>query len=737
MINIFYRTRYWFLLLTVATGVMVWPGVKTALTVDNSLAVWFLKNDPALLAYQHFGERFGNDEVVILLVKAPQTLLSPAYFQKFTALTQALENIPAVAQVIGPGNAQVPHRGAFGLGTQPLFTATAEPESVKKILIQRPLLREQLYTPDYRAARFVIVLKALPDFDDRRGAILDQVKATVYAHIRPEQAFLGGIGVIYAGLNALSQQDFGFFLGIGYLVMFFLFWYIYRNAWLLGYIISLVALATYLTLGIYGTLGFRLNLMTVLLPVLIILLGVMDAMHVINEQHQLDENIPPKEAALLALQRVFKPCLFTTLTNMAGFLALVSSPMAILQIFGYFAALGIFLCLFLTYLLGVFILPLTRSRPRTTRLTGAQLARFYLFLLARKKLFGSLSLGLILLFAGGIFRLQSDTYTLGYFPDDHPVVKDHQVMQAAWGPYLPLELFIQPRAGRTLYDPEVVRAAINFSDSVQTLPGIGRVFGFSGLYQTSLENQNRKLLQSKGALKQVYRQLKLEYPALFTQFVHEPSNTGRITISGAMVSARELTAKMDTVLQVAGATLGPVATVRPAGYQPLYANIVRYVTDSQINSLLLSFITIFLLVWVFIRSFKLAGLTVIPNLFPVLVLLGVMGWSGIHLDTATASIAAIVLSFCVDDTIHFIYTYRQHRRAGQNPAAARLATITHVGPAIVLTAMVLFFGYIFMIFGSLQTVQLWGLLTACALAGALYGELIIFPIILEKFDRQS
>jgi hypothetical protein len=144
--------------------------------------------------------------------------------------------------------------------------------------------------------------------------------------------------------------------------------------------------------------------------------------------------------------------------------------------------------------------------------------------------------------------------------------------------------------------------------------------------------------------------------------------------------------------------------------------------------LLLSFGLVFVLVWLFIRDFRLAVLKVIPNLFPVLVVLGVMGWLGITLDTATASIAAIVLSFSVDDTMHFVYQYRQHRRAGQTPAAARLSTIVHVGPAIVLTSLILFLGYAFMMLGSL---------TAVAIAGALFGELVIFPIVLERFDREK
>lgn len=740
--TILYKSRYWLLLLTLVAGTFLWPGVQTALKVDNSLTVWFLDGDPALVAYRDFQQRFGNDEVVIVMVNDDQTLLTPTYVNAFIKLTAALEAIPEVEGVIGPSNTSSPTRDLMGTTLTPLLTETSTAGDIQRTLASQPTIREQLFSRDYKTARFLVVLKALPDFDQRRGEVLDKIRATVGGELPKTSVFFGGVGIIYAGLNALSQQDFGFFLGVGYLIMFVLFWWIYRKPLLLLYTIGLVALSTYFTLGIYGACGYRINLMTVLLPIIIVLLGVMDAIHVINERNQLSEaGATARDSALEALGKVFRPCLFTTFTTAAGFLALETSPMAILKNFGLFAAIGILLCLFFTYLLGVLILPLTQPSRKITTFTGDRLGQFLTVIMHRKPVFRGLSLALLLLFGIGVTLLKTDTYTLGYFPDKHPVVQDHRSMEAAWGPYMPLELLVEPKAGLSLHSPELVQAAVAFADSAKTLPGVGRIFGFYSLYQSGLEAQfgakSRKALASRSVLKLADEQLTKSYPQLARKFIHEPSKTGRITLSGAMLSAGQLTAKMDTLMHISDATLGRVATVKPAGYQPMYAGIVNYVTQSQVSSLLMSFGLIFMLVWLFIRDGKLAALTVIPNLFPVVVMLGVMGWFGIWLDTATASIGAIVLSFCVDDSIHFIYSYNHNRQAGKSPELARLATVTHVGPAIVLTAIVLFSGYILMIFGSLVTVRLWGLLTAVSIVGALYGELIIFPLVLERFDREA
>jgi predicted RND superfamily exporter protein len=742
MIGVLYKIRFWLLGLIVLTCALLWPGVRTAVQVDNSLEAWFLEGDPALQAYRDFQQRFGNDEVIILVVHDDkQPLLTPAYFRTFTRLSQELERIPEVAGVIGPGNATVPTRGALGASDQPLLTADAAPAQVQQQLRKHPLLHEQLFSPDLHTARFLVVLRQLPDFDARRGDILARVQHTIHRHIAPEHAYLGGVGVIYAGLNALSQQDFGFFLGLGYLLMFTVFALLYRNALLLLYVLGIVGGATYITLGVYGLMGFHLNLMTVLLPVVLILLGIMDAMHVINERNLLTTPDSPRlDTALQALRNTFSPCLATMLTTVAGFLALTTSPMAILKNFGLFAALGIALCLFFTFVLGVLILPLTKPASQATRATSSGLARFYEYILARKGFFTVLSAAMIVVAAIGIGMLRADTYTLGYFPQNHPVVQDHRAMENYWGPYMPLELLVEPKAGHQLTDAAVVQAAAAFADSARTLPGVGRVFGFQSLYEAGLETQfpgrGRAALRSQSLLRKVGEQLTADYPQLASQFINAPSNTGRITVSGKMLSARQLTAKTDTLLRMAARTLGPVATVRPAGYQPMYAHIVEYVTTSQTNSLLLSIVTVFGLVWLYVRNLRLALLTVVPNLFPVLVLLGVMGLCGIQLDTATASIGAIVLGLCVDDTVHYIHHYRQARLSGQSPHAARLSTITHVGPTILLTSVILFLGYAVMGLGSLKTVQLFGILTAVSVAAALFGEIIIFPIVLERFDRE-
>ncbi len=271
------------------------------------------------------------------------------------------------------------------------------------------------------------------------------------------------------------------------------------------------------------------------------------------------------------------------------------------------------------------------------------------------------------------------------------------------------------------------------------LKGIGNVAGFHSFYQAFLQVQYKekasRMLSSRGTLKLTDKNFGIYYPEIRSQLVSTNNQTGRITISGNMLSANELGLKMDSIQQISNKTIGAFAEVKPAGYQPMYAKIVRYVTSSQISSFLLSVVFIFVLIWVYLKNFKLSIIAIIPNITPVVMMLGLMGWLQISLDTATASIASIVLGIAIDDTIHYMYHYKKLKDSGIEARQARLLTTAHVTPAIILTGLLLICGYSFMLFASLKTVQLFGLLTAIAIISGVLCELILFPLLLHKFDK--
>ena len=723
-----YKLRFLILLLVVGLGFFLWKPFQRALVVNNSLRIWFKEDDPSLRQYDAFQQHFGSDEVIVILFSDERGVWRKPNVAQLQQLTRALENHPAVASVLSLANVKELRKVGISVLATELLTPSLSEKQVRMKLAESSSLSQYFVNDDLTATRLLVQLKQAPDIDERRGAIIRSIKEEAYRQINSEHLAFGGVGVIFEGLNELTQRDFGFFLAMAYLVMFTVLLVLYRRPLVLALALGVILLSTYFTLGLYGLAGYELNLMTVLIPVILVLLGLLDVIHLTNERVYIESTNPDAfQKAIAALRQVWKPCLFTTLTTMAGFLSLTLSPLAILREFGLFSALGVLLCLLFTYLLGLLLLPWLRRPPPPL----LDMTPWWHWLYRYRKAFLVVTLLVAVGSLVGVFRIQADTYTLGYFPDDHPVVQDHHRIAQEWGDYMPLELIMRVNDGQSVSSPEALQRSARLLDSLTQVEGIGSGFSLASLTEAGLQmrygERASQALRSTVAVRQAQQLLRRYYPDWYHRTVDSSGTYTRITLFGRMLSAAALQQRISRLEQIGQSVLGDSAQLMAAGYLPIYAEVTGYVIRSQVQSLALAVGLIFLLVWLFIRDFRLAGVAVLTNLFPLGVLFGTMGWLGIDLDIATASIAAIGLSFCIDDSIHFIHAYRKNRMAGLTNEAAQVATFQKIGPAVITSSLVLFCGYILMVFASLKTVYLFGSLTALMVVAALYAQLVIFP----------
>jgi predicted RND superfamily exporter protein len=737
-LNTLHHFRYYLLGLIALLGILLFPGVKQALQIDNSLTSWFIEGDPALEPYYKLQESFGNDEVVVLAYDTDLNVLIPSEALKLQNLIDSLEQQSSVRRVLHPFELRKFSRNPLNPRGSKIIKSDAKKSAQN--LKDYPFFRAQFFNEELSAIKLYIQLESSPDFELKRAEIIQNIYRITNHFLDEDRSYFGGLGVIYEALNELSAKDFATFLGLGYLLMFTLIAVLYRHWTFTLYAIISISLASYFTLAIYGATGHHLNLLSTLIPTIIILLGVMDIMHILNELKLHAQDVNPKVRALNALKEVWTPCLFTSISTMAGFLSLTISPVAILAEFGLFAALGIALALLFSFLLGTIFLVRAPLQSASNK-TSTQLEKLQLVVLRKKNIIITAFVLFSLAALGSIPYLRVDTESVGYLPETHQARIDSDKIEALFGPYMPLDYLIEVPEGSDLSDPKLMSAFYAFDQKVSALPEVGSMTGLHDIYASALEarygTEVDKNWDKEQFLQLVSLQAKAQAPELWRSFWSEDENLGRFYLSGNLVSAATLKGTMHQVDSLAKATLGDKAIIKAAGYQSLYARIVNYVTQSQIESFSLAGILIFGLLWFFLRDLKLSLISLIPNFFPVLVLLAIMVWFNIALDTATASIASIVLSFSIDDTMHFIWHYRKKRKSGKTAAEARSETISHVGRAIVFTSLVLFSGYALMWFGSLKTVIYFGTLTAASIAAALVSQLFLFPILLERFDRDT
>jgi hypothetical protein len=204
----------------------------------------------------------------------------------------------------------------------------------------------------------------------------------------------------------------------------------------------------------------------------------------------------------------------------------------------------------------------------------------------------------------------------------------------------------------------------------------------------------------------------------------------RVTVFVPMMTARGITNVTADIEREGARQFGSDSVVKASGYLPLYTTIIEYVVQSTVWGLGLAFVLVFILMGFLVRS-PLGMLAALPtNVLPLLLVFGVMGWFGIPLDLATATVGAIVLGIVVDDTIHFLHRYEQERRTGRTSAESVRRSIVSTGRSIALTSLVLGGGFAVLMAAGARGLVYFGLVATLAIIGAALADLLLLPALL-------
>ena len=749
------RFRWAALALLVLLLAALGPGLAASAIPDNALSVWFLETDPALQAYYEFQDQFGNDEVALLMVEPEGGLLTPTARPLFDKLQRQIEAVEGVAAVHSLYSIQDARRVVDDAGVGLIQFGPADDQSPGE-LRSNPMFAGRLVDDQLERAMVWVEMAASSDFDARRDSIIEGVRDAADKALDGVPHSLAGVGVIYSGLNLATQHDFGLFVGIGYLIIFCAMGWLFRSWRMVTASMFVVTFGVSVALGVYGLLGHQLNMITVVLPTLIIVLGLADVVHFPAAFVQAQKHLPKaprSEVVAATLKRVFVPCLMTTVTTMAGFAALSSSPMAVIRHLGLYAALGVAAALLASLVamaVALSTLPVTWSLPRN-RLVHGLLEVTQEALTSRRPLLAGIALTITALAALGAMQVRADTYTIGYLPEDHPVVIDHEHIEERWGPYSVLDFVIRPADGLRVDSPAILAATEAFANSAIEVEGVGQGFGLYDVHRRLAQVLGLEVTQGEPMSAEVVGQqnLMLEMQDfswersseefrqnILAPWMSDDGRIGRMTLVGEMSSAVTLEGVLETLQSRANEAMGDLGSIEPAGYPPLYTKIVDYAVSSQVRGFFLALAIIFGLMLLWLRSLRLALISLVPNAFPVLVMMGVMGALKIDLDIATATVAAIVVGVSIDDTVHFLLHWREAESEGKSWEESVAHCFQHAGLPATITTFLLMLGYPVLMLADVGSVVSFGLLTTVAAAAALFADLIVLPLLLRLAPRK-
>ena len=720
----------------------------TSLKIDNSLEGWFLKNDPALSDYDAFKALYGNDEVISVLVEADGSPFDKAFAARIYRASETLEKSPLIRRILSISHAPYMDGANGELRVEEMLTGPPasdfDADAFKQRAFSDPLWKKTLFGKNRKAVLFLIEPAPVQseEMDTKRPEILAFVNDTFEGFT----FITAGMGVMYEELNRISMTDSALFPAMAYLLLLGVLFLFIRKGSVLAAASLTIALSALFFMGFYALCGQSLNMLSAVLPTLIIIICLADVVHIFLHYQ---EAAPGPGRLKRALSEVLVPCLFTSVTTAIGFSALASSPMAILKSFGTFASMGVLFAFVISVIVCAWVLGRVEkketakaSQPnpsdhgngpsRTDRL----IERIITINVNHHTTI--VLIGLLLIGTGmmGALRLTVDTYSINFLLDSNKVKQESRQMESAYGNYLPLEIRLRTGEPDGIKDPAFLTKLATLQETLDATPGFENATSLADVLKqlnrvlTENDEASYTIPATRNAVAQELLLYELDEDNDLTYLTDDAFSELRLTVKIPMVSGKAMAALLTKAEKAIYSTYGDSITVTFGGYVPLYVKLLEYITTSQIKSFLLAFVCIFAVMAILFKTPAVVAIGIIPNMVPILLTLGFMGCAGIYLDIATVTISVIVIGIAVDDTIHFIFCYNTKRKAGASARDAVAYTLRISGKAIIITSVMLIVGYSVLLFASIKSVIFFGLLISVSMLTALLCDLFLLPSIL-------
>ncbi len=710
----------------------------------------------AVTTFEQFREAFGGDESVFVALEVPEgdvfTVETLTVARRFARAAAKLDGVARAFSLPDvPVIRLVPGVGPTLVRPLPEDLRQASPETLaawRRDVLAFPYVEQFLVSRDRRAMSVVVLLERLDAGIAGAEQNVELVRALQSLARDAEQehglkVYLAGSPLVKAEIIDAIRTDMIRFSGPLVLIALITAWLVLRS--LPGTLLTLgvLVVSIELTLGALGHLGVPLDTMTSLIPTLLLVIGVADALHLLVEQRaqaaQLGPDATGVETARRALRHVFLPCLLTSVTTALGFGSLVLSPIPPIRAFGVAAAVASLTAFAVSVVFipaAAALLPPPHPKPgqkmRIDRLADA--------VLRRPRLGLAVGLAFTLVCGLGWTRVVVDTDFLSFFPASSSLRQDAQAIQERFVGIAPCELLVQGPPG-TSRSPQALRAILALERDLEAaVPFVDYAFSAADCVSVArgILTGERSIPDSPEDLDKLETLLRLvagnELP--LDRLIAAPGGNHpdaewlRVIVRAEAVGSARMNGLIDTVARLEAQHLAPLGLrALPTGTTVVFSQTADTIMSGQIESFGVAFLIITLVMAAALRSLRLGLLSMVPNMIPIVALIGAMGLLEIPFNSFNSMVASIALGIAVDDTIHILLGFQRFSR--DRPLASAVhETIAHEGTAVLSTSTVLFCGFAVLLGATFAPTANFGLLTAIAIAAALVGDLVVTPALL-------
>ncbi len=698
---------------------------------------------PSRLNLNRIEELFGATDMVMLVVSADdvleaETLKRIKYlsekFAKVTELDRVI-SLFTMKSIRGEDDLMI---ASPAVGRIPKTTAARE--ALRRELRDNELILGSILSQDCRHTAIIGFL----DFEARDEDVHAKLKSIIAQTPGPGDVLIGGMPLTRLQLSRDIRGDMRRFLPFGLLLMLVFLFLCFRQ--LRGVILpfAMTAMSIIVAMGLLALLGWRIHVVTVIMPVILIAVANDYSIHLIaryQEENRAGWNRSSKDLARSGILEIGKPTLAAGITTIAGLLCLLTHIIIPARQLGVLAAAGVLFAvtgslLFVPAVMS--LLPrgkpiLAEPREKKTKLSlfEASLSRTADLVAKRPRTILVVLLAIAGMISTGIPAVQIDANPNNFYDEDKPVRRATDLLNEHFGGWAAVSVVVEG----DVKDPQIMRQI----DEIEThLGGHPHVGGTSSIARI-VKNMNEVMHSGDSSYynippsKELIAQYFLLYSMSgdaedFEKLVDFPYRHAQIA---ARINKGSSSAARDVIRHIrAYRDEHPDAPIRHiGGLVDILADLVDYIARGQITSLLLSMLIIGVLVALLMRSVAAGLMAMIPLALAMLVLFGIMGYLNIELNIPTAMLSSIMIGVGVDYTIHYLWRYRDELRKGRDRKDAIRITLTTTGRGIVFNALSVIVGFAVLMISSFFPVRFFGLLVVVSIGACLIGALVLLPVL--------
>ncbi|MEM8848303.1 MAG: MMPL family transporter [Bacteroidota bacterium] len=758
--RIILRNRIVILFLVAAATVFLalqWKNIQMSNTEVNILP----DDHQASVNYNIFTNLFGEEgNAIVFAIRNPR-LFNPKNFNRWNKFSKQLEAFPEVDFVVSTDNLQVlvkdNEKQEFVIEDfiQENPTSSKEIDKLKNHLMNElPFYNGLIYNPESETIQTIAYLdKDIVNTSVRNEFILNDLSDLVKNFEEETQLDIHVSGMPYIRTwNTKSVVDeIGIFIGAALLITSLIFFFFFRSFRATFISMCVVIIGVMWAFGILGLLQYEITILTALIPPLIIVIGIPNCIFLINKYQQ---EVKKHGNQALSLQRVISKIgnatLMTNITTASGFATFIILDSDLLKEFGIVASINIIGI----FILSLLIIPIVYSfmaLPKTKHLKHLNKKWIDFFVNWMERMVRDhriavyiSSVAILVLSIIGIYQIEITGSRIEDLPKNTHYFKDIRFFEEEFDGIMPMEIVVDTKRKNGAFKPATLRRMNQLGEVIEETPELSRPVSVVDLVKYSKQafyNGIPKYYQLPTSQENTFIMDMVRKSSadgdLLESFMDSTGQTARLTtfLKDVKIDRME---EIEMDVQKAITKFFPEEryNVFMTGKALLFLKGTRYLVKNLLISLALAIGLISLFMAYLFRSFRMIIISLVPNLLPLVITAGLMGYLGIPIKPSTILVFSIAFGISVDDTIHFLAKYRQELTTHRwHIKKSVYAALRETGVSMFYTSIVLFFGFSVFILSDFGGTKALGGLVSATLLFAMLANLILLPSLLLSLER--